>query len=86
MNSKSPNTSDGTELADLVTPTPAFGFKQVAYSVKDVARLTGWPAGSVYDMVERGKIPVVRGGRTGRSVRILARDLETFLLNGGVAP
>jgi excisionase family DNA binding protein len=51
----------------------------IAYSVRGVGGicdLTGWSPAFVYRLIEDGRLPAVR---VGRSVRVLHRDLAEFL-------
>ena len=69
MNSESPATQAGQQGPDVATD-------RLAYSVDEVAHLTGLSRDLLYDQMRRGNLPYVKIGRR----RLITRQhLEAFL-------
>lgn len=62
------------------TPVKAgsLSLARAAYSVQEVAAMFGVPVRTVYDTVRAGHLPAMRWGVTGKTIRILAADLEAW--------
>ena len=54
------------------------------WTVKELASYLNVKPGTVYKMVERGEIPVVRLGRNGRTLRFRRAHVEAWLTELGV--
>jgi excisionase family DNA binding protein len=55
------------------------GLTRLAYTVAEVAAMLGLPKATLYDTIQYGQLPVVRFGKTGDAIRIMARDLEAWI-------
>jgi excisionase family DNA binding protein len=53
------------------------------WSVKQLASFLGVKPGTVYKMVERGELPVVRLGLRGRTLRFRREQVEVWLVARG---
>jgi excisionase family DNA binding protein len=77
-----PKTQMGrSPLAKVPTPKyPTIDDSRLAFSMREAANAIGCSERSIWSLVNAGRIPSFR---VGRSVRIRREDLEAFMASGG---
>lgn len=82
-----PKVGAGARAVDVEPGVPEVSRPvRLLYSVAEAAELFGVSGQSIYNMIDAGELPKVMIGRTGKTIRLAATDLQAYIDNQRVLP
>ncbi|MGP5383405.1 helix-turn-helix domain-containing protein [Glutamicibacter arilaitensis] len=79
---KFPQTRRGERVVDVEPGVPAETRPvRLLYSVIEAGELLSVSKQTIYDLIDLGELPKVMIGRTGKTIRVAASDLQAYIDN-----
>lgn len=79
---KFPQTRRGERVVDVEPGVPTETRPvRLLYSVVEAGELLSVSKQTIYDLIDMGELPKVMIGRTGKTIRVAAKDLQAYIDN-----